>query len=53
MATLKTVTLGCKVNQYETEFVRQSLVSAGYRDALDEESADLFADGVATFTSLC
>ena len=25
MATLKTVTLGCKVNQYETEFVRQAL----------------------------
>lgn len=37
MATLKTVTLGCKVNQYETEFVRQSLVTAGYRDAAVDE----------------
>ncbi len=29
MATLKTFTLGCKVNQYETEFVRQALAAAG------------------------
>ena len=27
------MTLGCKVNQYETELVRQSLATAGYRDA--------------------
>jgi threonylcarbamoyladenosine tRNA methylthiotransferase MtaB len=51
MATLKTVTLGCKVNQYETEFVRQSLVSAGYRDALDEESADLCIVNTCTVTA--
>jgi|GEM_PF-4133754 len=36
-ATLKTVTIACKVNQYETEFVRQSLAKAGYRDALGDE----------------
>ena len=30
--TLKTVTLGCKVNQYETEYVRQGLLRAGFHD---------------------
>ncbi len=41
-AKLKTLTLGCKVNQYETEYVRQGLLDAGfYRDAHEEESADL------------
>jgi threonylcarbamoyladenosine tRNA methylthiotransferase MtaB len=51
MATLKTVTLGCKVNQYETEFVRQSLVSAGYRDAADEEPADVCIVNTCTVTA--
>jgi len=32
-ATLKTFTLGCKVNQYETELVREAFLDAGYRNA--------------------
>jgi threonylcarbamoyladenosine tRNA methylthiotransferase MtaB len=51
MPTLKTVTLGCKVNQYETEFVRQSLVASGYRDAADDESADLCVVNTCTVTA--
>src|SRR5262245_53437551 len=51
MATLKTVTLGCKVNQYETEFVRQSLATAGYRDAAEGESADLCVVNTCTVTA--
>jgi len=51
MATLRTATLGCKVNQYETEFVRQSLVAAGYRDAAADESADLCIVNTCTVTS--
>jgi len=47
---LKTVTLGCKVNQYETEYVRQALVSAGYRDAADSESADVCLVNTCTVT---
>src|SRR5690349_3872932 len=50
-ATLRTVTLGCKVNQYETEFVRQSLASIGYCDAVDEESADLCIVNTCTVTA--
>ena len=38
---IKTVTLGCKVNQYETEYVREGLLSAGYGDAKEDDSADL------------
>src|SRR5689334_17362188 len=51
MATLKTVTLGCKVNQYETEFVRQSLATAGFRDAADDEPADLCVVNTCTVTA--
>ena len=50
-ATLKTHTLGCKVNQYETEFVRQGLESAGYRDAADGEPADVCIVNTCTVTS--
>ncbi len=38
---LKTVTLGCKVNQYESEYLRQGLAGLGYRDAAEDETADL------------
>ncbi|MFO0527456.1 MAG: tRNA (N(6)-L-threonylcarbamoyladenosine(37)-C(2))-methylthiotransferase MtaB, partial [Planctomycetota bacterium] len=40
-AKLKTYTLGCKVNQYETEFVRQGLLRAGYQDVAEDETADV------------
>lgn len=49
-ATLKTVTLGCKVNQYETEYVRQGLCSIGYRDAAQDEVADLCIVNTCTVT---
>ncbi len=50
-ATLRTLTLGCKVNQYETELVRQALLSAGYRDAADDEPADLCVVNTCTVTA--
>jgi threonylcarbamoyladenosine tRNA methylthiotransferase MtaB len=49
--TLKTVTLGCKVNQYETEYVREGLLSIGYRDATDEQRADLCIVNTCTVTA--
>ncbi len=51
MPTLKTVTLGCKVNQYETEYVRQGLVQLGYRDARDDESPELCVVNTCTVTA--
>lgn len=51
LAKLKTHTLGCKVNQYETEFVREGLLTAGFRDALSDEAADLCVVNTCTVTS--
>ncbi len=50
-ATLKTLTLGCKVNQYETELVREGFARIGYRDAGEGESADLCVVNTCTVTS--
>lgn len=49
-ATLKTVTLGCKVNQYETEYVREGLERIGFREAVGEERADLCVINTCTVT---
>lgn len=51
MATVKTVTLGCKVNQYETEFVREGLLGIGYSDASAEQSADVCIVNTCTVTN--
>lgn len=50
-AKLKTVTLGCKVNQYETQFVREGLIGVGFTDADPAESADLCIINTCTITS--
>ncbi|MBL9092320.1 MAG: tRNA (N(6)-L-threonylcarbamoyladenosine(37)-C(2))-methylthiotransferase MtaB [Planctomycetaceae bacterium] len=50
MPILRTATLGCRVNQYETEFVRQGLERVGFRDALEEEAADLCIVNTCTVT---
>ena len=49
--TLKTVTLGCKVNQYETEFVRQGFERLGYRKAAEGEAVDLCVVNTCTVTA--
>ncbi len=48
---LKTVTLGCKVNQYETEYLREGLLGIGYEDAGDQQPADLCVVNTCTVTS--
>lgn len=50
VAKLKTVTLGCKVNQYETQFVREGLLSIGYADAEEKQPADLCIINTCTIT---
>ncbi len=50
-ATLKTVTLGCKVNQYETQYVREGLLSVGYSDAAADQLADLCVVNTCTVTA--
>src|SRR5882757_6990807 len=51
MPSIRTATLGCKVNQYETEFVRQGLQRIGYRDAERGEAADLCVVNTCTVTA--
>jgi threonylcarbamoyladenosine tRNA methylthiotransferase MtaB len=48
--TCRLVTLGCKVNQYETQLVKEALEQNGYREALDGESADLCVVNTCTVT---
>ncbi len=50
-ATLKTITLGCKVNQYETELVREGLRSVGYEDAGEDQPANLCVVNTCTVTA--
>src|SRR6185436_7637137 len=49
-ATLKTLTLGCKVNQIETELVREGFLRANFRDATHDEPADLCVVNTCTVT---
>ncbi|MEO0530628.1 MAG: tRNA (N(6)-L-threonylcarbamoyladenosine(37)-C(2))-methylthiotransferase MtaB [Planctomycetota bacterium] len=48
---LKTHTLGCKVNQYETEYLREGLATIGYADAARDEAADLCVVNTCTVTA--
>ncbi len=50
-AKLRVATLGCKVNQYETELVRQGLHRAGYSDCQAAEPADVCIVNTCTVTS--
>ena len=45
------VTLGCKVNQYETQLVLEALEQNGFREARDGENADLCVVNTCTVTS--
>ena len=51
MRTCRLVTLGCKVNQYETQLVRESLQQSGYREAAENEYADLCLVNTCTVTN--
>jgi threonylcarbamoyladenosine tRNA methylthiotransferase MtaB len=49
--TCRLVTLGCKVNQYETQYVREMLEGAGYVAAAEGQPADLCVINTCTVTS--
>ncbi len=48
--TCRLVTLGCKVNQYETQLVKEALEQNGYREAAEGEPADLCVVNTCTVT---
>lgn len=49
--TCRLVTLGCKVNQYETQYVREMLQQNGYVEAQPGESSELCVVNTCTVTS--
>jgi threonylcarbamoyladenosine tRNA methylthiotransferase MtaB len=50
-ATCRLVTLGCKVNQYETQLVKEGLERHGWREADAEEPAALCVVNTCTVTA--
>ncbi len=49
--TVKFITLGCKVNQYESEAMLEAMENAGFRQAAQQESADVVVVNSCTVTS--
>jgi threonylcarbamoyladenosine tRNA methylthiotransferase MtaB len=49
--TCRLVTLGCKVNQYETQLVKEALEQNGFREAAEDEPADLCVVNTCTVTA--
>src|SRR4051812_47897898 len=45
------VTLGCKVNQYETQYVKEALEAHGWHEAVDGEAAQLCVVNTCTVTA--
>ena len=45
-------TLGCKVNQYETESIKKQLVDMGYKEVDFSEAAELYIVNSCTVTSI-
>ncbi|MDR2771764.1 MAG: tRNA (N(6)-L-threonylcarbamoyladenosine(37)-C(2))-methylthiotransferase MtaB, partial [Clostridiales Family XIII bacterium] len=45
-------TLGCRVNQYETQALRERFAACGYRIVSESESADVSVINTCTVTSL-
>lgn len=49
-ATCRLVTMGCKVNQYETQLVKEALERSGFREAVADEAADVCVVNTCTVT---
>ncbi len=52
MKTCAFITLGCKVNQYETQAIRESLAAKGFAETAPEQAADLYVINTCTVTSV-
>ncbi|HKB41671.1 MAG TPA: tRNA (N(6)-L-threonylcarbamoyladenosine(37)-C(2))-methylthiotransferase MtaB [Gemmataceae bacterium] len=49
--TCRLLTLGCKVNQYETQYVKEALEASGYVEARADQPADLCVVNTCTVTA--
>jgi threonylcarbamoyladenosine tRNA methylthiotransferase MtaB len=51
MKTFQIQTLGCKVNTYESEYYRQTLLNAGYLEDVSNETTDIVVINTCTVTN--
>ncbi len=52
MKTVSFCTLGCKVNQYETNAMEQQFIKAGYKLVKFNEKADIYIINTCTVTNM-
>jgi threonylcarbamoyladenosine tRNA methylthiotransferase MtaB len=50
MKTVKFYTLGCKVNQYETQAIREQFLNAGFKELSNSQPADIYVINTCTVT---
>ncbi len=50
MKKVKFLTLGCKVNQYDTQSIREDFFHLGFREPLHNEAADVYVVNTCTVT---
>ena len=50
MQTIKFFTLGCKVNQYETQVIREKFIRSGFKELSDSQPADIYIINTCTVT---
>jgi len=50
MKTFSIKTLGCKVNQYESQFIRETFLKNGFRERNEKEPADIYVINTCTVT---
>lgn len=50
MKTVKFYTLGCKVNQYETQSIREEFIQAGFKEPEDRQPCDIYLINTCTVT---
>ncbi len=51
MPTVRIYTLGCKANQYDTQSIREKLISSGYREVRNDGKTQLCVINTCTVTS--
>lgn len=52
MQTVKFYTLGCKVNQYDTQDIRERFIKAGFKEIINGEKADAYVINTCTVTAV-
>ena len=50
MPTAAFITLGCKINHYETEAIREEVLALGYRETEASEAADVYVVNACAVT---